>query len=728
MYGNIINAPPGYCYQLASSLFGILAEFVRYGYFSKDEAHKRVQDNINENIHNMMIYISNHWAEDISLQSIADMMHVSYFHLSRTFKDCAGISFRDYLNSTRLKKACAMLIDSDDFLLNIAVSNGFPSDKTFSAAFIKQYGMTPGKYRKQAHSTSNTIPTSGQYLIGNENNMLYASVDNALDLSYIYSLIAEKENSLTNRSSVWKEDRFVETSVLPSNIPFSVPSSMIGTCGRAADLLRAEIQKQVLFAKKYLGYRYFRFHGIFNDEMMVFNRNTDGTVLYNWIYIDQILDFLIGAQLHPFIELSFTPSEIATSDTTLFWYRANISLPDPDAWKCLVTAFFQHCIERYGRSEVIKWYVEVWNEPDYKGVFFEGTLEDYLNLYDITVQQIKKIDPRIKVGGPSITSICYNTTNWISEFVSHCSKEHIPMDFVSFHVYSERPLDYMQKENSDFPPLLTSINLQKNAESSIIQHYKEQISKIGVSVPEYHITEWNVSSKQRLSIRDTAFMAPYLIHGALENWDQVNSLAYWCVSDLIEELKAPLTPFHGGLGLLNFQGIPKPSFWGLNFLSRLGNQLIKKGNGYIITRQQMQIQILVYNLAYLDHLAIKNISFVNKYTENIYSLFEEKPTLAFHFRLSGLTGMYRMTRYEINRNHGSAYDIWMDSGASNHPSKEEVEYFRNMARPRVTRKILQCDQEYISFDCLVPAHGCALITLSPIFEYTNSSNRYDVTP
>ncbi len=42
-----------------------------------------------------------------------------------------------------------------------------------------------------------------------------------------------------------------------------------------------------------IGFNYIRFHGIFNDDMMIYNISPEGNVEYNWTYVDELLDFFL---------------------------------------------------------------------------------------------------------------------------------------------------------------------------------------------------------------------------------------------------------------------------------------------------------------------------------------------------------------------------------------------------------------------------------------------------
>ncbi len=707
--------PKGFRYQLASLLYEILAEFIRLDYFVDKDVKTSHQDYIHERIAQILSYINNHYMEDLSLKAIALNEHISYYYLSRMFKEITSISFREYLTTIRLKKAQEELEKSKESLLNIALRNGFSNSKSFFEAFRKSYGMTPGEYRRQFQHQSEKRIQPTRYATGNENNLMYLSVDSTADLSYIYSLI-DTHDEIRSNASIWKEDHCIEADLSIAGTPLNHCWSTLGTVGRAADLLRSEVREHVHRAVKEIGYRYLRFHGIFCDEMMVYNRNVEGKAVYNWIYVDQVLDYMLSMGVKPFLELAFTPSEMRTSTSTVFWYQANISKPDLPSWKDMILHFFRHCIERYGRTEVATWYAEVWNEPDYTNTFWEGTLEDYLELYEVTVKAIKSVLPDIRVGGPVITSVCYTNTNWIRDFALFCRDKCLPMDFVSFHVYGERPLDYSRKDNAYFPPMTTSTNMEREPENAVIDTHMNSLRELGITPREVHVTEWNVSSKQRFPIRDTAFMAPYLINAALSCCEKTNSLAFWTISDLMEEVKAPLEPFHGGLGMISFQGIPKPAFWAFSFLNKLGSTVIARGDGYIITRRDEQYQVLMYNLAFLDQLAQGQLNFTSSYQKNVYSLFEEKPSRYFQLDLHGMNGAYRITRYEVNRKHGSAYDTWLTSGASAHLSPDEINYLAASSVPRLSSNIIEAQNGLLHLDSFIPIHGCQLLLINPVYQ------------
>jgi len=71
----------------------------------------------------------------------------SEFHMTRKFKELAGISLRDYLRKRRLAFALVDLRDTAKSILNIAVDYGFSSHAAFCRSFKAAYGIPPSTYR-----------------------------------------------------------------------------------------------------------------------------------------------------------------------------------------------------------------------------------------------------------------------------------------------------------------------------------------------------------------------------------------------------------------------------------------------------------------------------------------------------------------------------------------------------------------------------------------------------
>lgn len=92
-------------------------------------------------------YCYENYTNDISLQSIADNLHISRCYISRVFTRRLHIGFNDYINSLRIRRACEMLKAGEQPITEIAYAVGYNSVRTFDRCFIAVRGMPPKEYR-----------------------------------------------------------------------------------------------------------------------------------------------------------------------------------------------------------------------------------------------------------------------------------------------------------------------------------------------------------------------------------------------------------------------------------------------------------------------------------------------------------------------------------------------------------------------------------------------------
>ncbi len=479
--------------------------------------------------------------------------------------------------------------------------------------------------------------------------------------------------------------------------------------GRAAEGLREDWREQLKEVQKEIGFEYIRFHGIFHEDMMIYNEDKDGKVYYNWQYSDKLIDFLLEHNLHPIVELGFMPCKLATKETYCFWWKGNVSPPkDYDRWADLVREFAIHCINRYGLEEVLKWYFEVWNEPDgaYQG-FWSGTQEEYFTLYEYSAKALKSIHEGLRVGGPASTpATLEGVAPWIEELMDYCEKRDLPIDFISNHPY---PMHWPKDENGKH------INKFKNkySLSTDLTWMKSFISKSAYKNAEIHLTEWNSSPDDRDLVHDTAFMAPYIIYNNVANLGMTDSLGFWAFTDVFEENGAGNSIFHGGFGLINAQGIKKPSYYGYWFLSKLGNEKLVAGEDYIVCRRGDTIQVLMWNYCHYKHEYcegdVSGMSYFNR-----YSIFEEKDDRIFNISLEDMKGDYKITDYYLDRDNGAAFEVWLQHGAIPDPDKEELDFLKRFTGPGMKSSIekeLKCYKRTLS----LKPHSVHLIQIQKIY-------------
>ncbi|HEY6403555.1 MAG TPA: beta-xylosidase, partial [Blastocatellia bacterium] len=142
-----------------------------------------------------------------------------------------------------------------------------------------------------------------------------------------------------------------------------------------------------------------------------YTEDAAGNPVYDWTIIDRIFDTYIQVGAKPLVEIGFMPEALSVKPQPYRHYwepgkpYADIytgwAYPPKDyaKWSELVRRWVSHSVERYGKEEVLKWYWELWNEPDIS--YWKGTPEEYNKLYDYTADAVKRALPQARVGGPA---------------------------------------------------------------------------------------------------------------------------------------------------------------------------------------------------------------------------------------------------------------------------------------------------------------------------------------
>lgn len=110
-------------------------------------------------VEKMKTYMQRNYKKDITVEFISSLFYMSRSYCSHLFKQRAGVSFVDYLNSIRIQKAKQLLLESDKKMYQIARSVGYDNVKYFFRIFNKLEKMTPNEYRKRHRENTDEAGT-----------------------------------------------------------------------------------------------------------------------------------------------------------------------------------------------------------------------------------------------------------------------------------------------------------------------------------------------------------------------------------------------------------------------------------------------------------------------------------------------------------------------------------------------------------------------------------------
>lgn len=474
--------------------------------------------------------------------------------------------------------------------------------------------------------------------------------------------------------------------------------------GRANEGLRSEWQRQLQLCQAEIGFRQIRFHGLLSDDMGVYAEGPDGQPRHSWLYIDQLYDSLLAVKIRPFVELSFMPSALASGSKSIFWWRANVTPPKAyEKWDGLIHDLVAHWTERYGADEVSKWNFEVWNEPNYPGFWGprspRNALEEYFELYAHTATAVKSVNTNYLVGGPAGAG-----PDWVKPFLDFCVASNAPLDFISYHGYGlGGGPSGLDADGNSF--LYLSPDLLAPAHNATSQ--RAVIDASAVPHLPVHITEWSTSYSPRDPVHDSYFSAPYILEQFKNTPTSVGSFSYWVFTDIFEENGPPLTPFHGGFGLLNFSGIKKPAYFAFQFLNQLGNSELENSDphSWVCRDNHGGAEILLWDITHPTG---------GKIADQVYFR-QPHPALgkgSVHVTLNGVPpGKYDLKIWRVGYHHNDAYTAYLEMGAPQQLTRSQETQLRQSASGEPDSVQLATISAMHRFDETLPFHENEVILL-----------------
>ena len=445
--------------------------------------------------------------------------------------------------------------------------------------------------------------------------------------------------------------------------PHSTTPLMTVGAGRANEGLRADWQQQLATVQKEIGFKYLRFHGLLCDDMGVYSEDA---ARHSSIQLPIHRPALRRDARPPHSPLCRTrvhALRLASGSQTIFWWRGNVTPPkDMQKWNGLIRALIEHWKQRYGADEINQWYYEVWNEPDLSD-FWAGTRDQYFDLYRNTATTIKSVCPACRVGGPASAGDALEPA-WFS-FIA---QQHVPADFESTHTYgvTQGALDADGHAG-------TVLDTTPDAIVKRVRNSRHLIDASATPKLELHYTEWSTSYTPTDPIHDQYISAPFILQKLRETSSLAQSMSYWTFTDIFEENGPRFTPFHGGFGLMNYQGIRKPSYFAYKFLAALGDTDLATNDpqSWITRGPNHSVQALFWNYT---PIAAPGTGASQEPNQVFYKRAQPaQPAPATELKITGLpNGKYALNVYRTGYKQNDAYTAYLAMGSPNQLTRAQV--------------------------------------------------------
>lgn len=629
-------------------------------------------------------YLEENYREQLTLEDVAAHFYVSSSNLSRLMKNEWGVSFAKYVKDVRLMHAAGELLLPNRSIEQIALENGYSTPRTFSKNFREYYGVLPSKYRSTNKSRSDLEQRK-------------------IDVSDVRECLIKLLESLPGGGGS-DTNRPLKKHMLPEVKPDHSTQCDAGfthsilTIRRASHLLIPHSRKYIVKMIEELGFSQIYLHEFFHDEMEVYLLDRNKVPYYHFYRVDQILDFVETYHLTPYIELAFVPYAMAKNADQ----RKNNSVSsmpnDMEEWKKLIQNLLRHLIERYGSDTVAGWKFCVWNSPD--NVMINCAAEQYIEffrLYKETYAAIKEIDARIPVGPAPLMNVSVQQPDWMNQFADFYKRQNCVPDFLMVNMYM---LETNLEQIKMLKPLKRSTNADALAEG--LQEIRLKGEQYHWGITDYIVPEWSFDLCSRDPyMEDDIFKAVYIVKNMADCFDAGIRFGVADPIDRYPDNSADNRSFRGSFGLVTYDGILKASYFAYRILNQLGDRLVFKSEGCLITRSDRQIQILLYNYQHYSEEYAQRICPSNQGN----AAFKNMHDLEFQIPLSGLKHRYyEQVTLILNEDFGNAFGFCQKYWEPKTSDPQSVTYLNQVCQPLLKKQYIEPDREgrYVITESLKP--------------------------
>lgn len=206
-------------------------------------------------------------------------------------------------------------------------------------------------------------------------------------------------------------------------------------------------------------------------------------------------------------------------------------------------------------------------------------------------------------------------------------------------------------------------------------------------------------------IYDTSYMLPFIIENEVRTRGGMDFLRAFDVLDRQVDLTNEV--FFGYPGIVNDKGIRKSSFYAYYLLNKLGDTLVARENGYIVTKSPGEYQILLYS----HNEEIASLIQLKKFSRlrGLKNSKEKK----FSLNIVQIPSSSRITTYVIDEEVGSSYNYWVDMGKPVRLSKEEKQILLKASFPKIDFKFAK-KSAVLNIQMKLVGYGAALIIIKEV--------------
>lgn len=619
--------------EMQSALFQIMLLLTRF--FKKELP---MQDGVS--VHDTRItritqQLEQQFDEPITLQDIAEQEFLSTSYLSRYFKKVTGLGFLQYLTQIRLKHSLEDLRTSSANISQIAQKNGFSSPKNFTTSFKAHYGKTPATYRQEA--------LAGGVAVAEKSEVLTTQTKRVAQSPSILARLASYRQAAEQVHFVDEAPFEKKTISIASSKPTAIPDAMhILTIGELREVLKENVQTQLVMAKEELSVRYVGIRHLIQGSTLLPDKETDEKLPTSSPYAnaDLAIAYLKKLDLGLFIRMEY--QEIAV---------------DEEAFFEKLDQFLRHMIHVFGRQFVNQWYF----------MYFEKHLtvipkKELQRVYVRLRAVLKRFDVRIQVGSylpfSERREAPLSNHEWMAETADQ-------IDFIAFNANQNEAVDFSKSAHEEFM-------VTRDYVLSKTRKLKQYLRSHHLDKPLILIN-WNTLTGNTRYTNGTFFRGALIFQTVLAVSSEVAGLGFWINTELHEDEWKERNIRLDGLELFHFFNGKRPAFYALKFKERLCGEIVACGNDFVLTEFEDGYQLVLLNCTHFNPLYSVEDSLLQDYRKES------------HIRLKGLLpGHYQLRTFQFDRDNGALYSAYWELNSRHGLDQEVLDYAAQAAIPKLS--------------------------------------------
>ncbi len=231
---------------------------------------------LSEKVKNVVSYINANYTGNLNLDNIADTFYSSKYYLSHTFKEQLGITIGNYIKEVRLFHSIRMLEMTKEKIVTIALSNGFPSLRSFNEVFKKRFHITPAAFRnKRLKEKEQNLVNGSKHEDVFELLAPYVSVDEFFDTSF-------------------SNHELLKVKIDPNQIQAKFPK-----INHVLKVKPYHIDRRLLDVNQRLGIKWVAVTHIIKKINIQFE---NGKLIFSYRELDQLLKEIVTAGMKPYLQ------------------------------------------------------------------------------------------------------------------------------------------------------------------------------------------------------------------------------------------------------------------------------------------------------------------------------------------------------------------------------------------------------------------------------------------